>query len=40
MQEIIAYGLLLVALYFLVRKFIWKPKSKSGSNCDSDCNCH
>jgi hypothetical protein len=38
-QEILVYVVLIVALGFLVRKFIWKPKSKK--NCGDDgCGCH
>jgi len=38
-QEILVYILVIVALGFLVRKFIWTPKSKK--NCgDGDCGCH
>ncbi|TGD57537.1 FeoB-associated Cys-rich membrane protein [Flavobacterium humi] len=38
-QEIIAFSLLGVAVYFLYRKFFVKKK-KSKKNCgDSDCGC-
>jgi hypothetical protein len=37
-QEIIAVGILLLALAFLIRKFFWKKKSNK--NCgDGDCGC-
>nr|WP_243456731.1 FeoB-associated Cys-rich membrane protein [Polaribacter batillariae] len=38
MQEIIAYSLLIIALFFLVKKFLL-PKKKKG-NCGTDCGCH
>jgi hypothetical protein len=38
-QQILVYITVIVAIAFLVRKFIWKPKSKK--NCgDDDCGCH
>jgi hypothetical protein len=37
-QEIIAYGILAVAVVFLARKFFFKKKKKNG--CDTDCGCH
>jgi flagellar biogenesis protein FliO len=37
MQEVITYIILVIAVYFLVRKFIFKPKNKKG--CDTDCGC-
>lgn len=38
-QEIVVYVLVLIAIGFLVRKFIWKKKSDK--NCgDDDCGCH
>jgi hypothetical protein len=37
-QEIIVYLIVVAALVFLVRKFIWKKKSKK--NCGgTDCGC-
>ncbi|MGL2962749.1 FeoB-associated Cys-rich membrane protein [Flavobacterium sp. RSB2_4_14] len=38
-QEILVYVLVIVALGFLARKFIWKPKSKKNCGKD-DCGCH
>ena len=38
-QEIIAFVLLGIALFFLVKKYFWKKKSDK--NCGSDdCGCH
>ena len=38
-QEFIAYGLLGIAVFFLIRKFFFKKKS--GKNCgDDECGCH
>ncbi|MEK8179119.1 FeoB-associated Cys-rich membrane protein [Flavobacterium buctense] len=38
-QEIGVYIVVLLAVGFLVRKYIWKPKSKK--NCgNDDCGCH
>jgi len=38
-QEIGVYIVVLLAVAFLVRKYIWKPKSKK--NCgNDDCGCH
>lgn len=41
-QEILAFGILSGAVFFLVRKFIAKPlASNSKSGCgDDDCGCH
>ncbi|MFA7444492.1 MAG: FeoB-associated Cys-rich membrane protein [Flavobacteriaceae bacterium] len=36
-QDIIVYVALAVAVFFLLRKFIFKPKSKKNNGCDSDC---
>jgi len=39
-QEVIAYILLGIALFFLLKKFFFKKK-KSGKDCGSDgCGCH
>jgi len=38
-QEIIAFGILVVAVAFLARKFFFKPKKKK-NGCDTDCGCH
>lgn len=40
-QELIVYVLVAGAAVFLVKKFIFKKKKKSG-NCgsDEDCGCH
>jgi hypothetical protein len=38
-QEILAYCILAVAIFFLVRKFFWKKKKDK--NCgNGDCGCH
>jgi len=38
-QEILVCITVIIAFAFLVKKFIWKPKSKK--NCgDDDCACH
>jgi hypothetical protein len=38
-QEIGVYAVLAIAVGFLARKYIWKPKSKK--NCSNDdCGCH
>jgi len=42
-QNILVFSALAIALLFLVRKFVWKPKKvKSSSACGSDdgCGCH
>ncbi|RYZ85334.1 MAG: FeoB-associated Cys-rich membrane protein [Proteobacteria bacterium] len=36
-QEIAAFGILLIAVAFLVRKFFWKKKKDTG--CGPDCGC-
>jgi len=38
-QEIIAYALLGVAIFFLVRKFFFKKKKKGGDCGSNDCGC-
>jgi len=38
-QEILVYIILAVAIVFLLRKFVFKPKNKKGK-CDTDCGCH
>ncbi len=38
MQEILVYIALGIAIFFLVRKYIFKPKKKKG-DCDTDCKC-
>ncbi|RZJ73214.1 FeoB-associated Cys-rich membrane protein [Flavobacterium sp.] len=37
-QQIIAFGILFVAVYFLARKFFFKKKKKDGCG-GSDCKC-
>jgi hypothetical protein len=37
-QEIIAFGLLAVAVAFLAKKFFFKKKKDK--NCGNDCGCH
>jgi len=41
-QNILVFSTLGLALVFLVRKFVWKPKKVSGKSCGSDegCGCH
>jgi hypothetical protein len=40
-QEILAFVLLGIAVFFLIRKFFFKPKKKSGKDCGSgDCGCN
>ena len=41
-QNILVFSALAIALLFLVRKFIWKPKKKSSKACGNDdgCGCH
>ncbi|WP_084127054.1 FeoB-associated Cys-rich membrane protein [Flavobacterium terrae] len=36
-QQVIAFGLLIVAIAFLVKKFFFKKKNDK--NCGSDCGC-
>ncbi|WP_319800124.1 MULTISPECIES: FeoB-associated Cys-rich membrane protein [Flavobacterium] len=36
-QQIIAFGILIVAIVFLVKKFFFKKKN--GKNCGNDCGC-
>jgi len=42
LQNILAFTTLALALAFIVRKFIWKPKKKSTKACGSGdgCGCH
>ncbi len=37
MQQILVYIILGIAVGFLLKKFIFKPKNKSG--CDKGCGC-
>ena len=41
-QNILVFSALALALFFLVRKFIWSPKKKSTKACggDDSCGCH
>lgn len=36
-QEIIAFALLALAVFFVAKKFIFKKKGKDG--CDTGCGC-
>jgi hypothetical protein len=37
-QEILAFGILILAIAFLIKKYFWKKKSDK--NCwDGDCGC-
>jgi len=38
LQQILAYGLLLFAVFFLIKKYVLKQKKKK-PNCGKDCNC-
>ena len=38
-QEILAFSALIIAIDFLLKKFIWKPKSKKSCGSE-DCGCH
>ena len=41
LQNILAFSTLIIAVAYLVSKFIWKPKKSISKNCKSgDCNCH
>ncbi len=37
MQEIITYIILGIAVLYLLRKFVFKPKNNK--KCDTDCGC-
>jgi hypothetical protein len=38
-QEILAFGILILAIAFLIRKYFWKKKSDA--NCgNGDCGCN
>ncbi|MCT4629556.1 FeoB-associated Cys-rich membrane protein [Winogradskyella sp.] len=40
-QNILVFSALILAIGFLVYKFLWKPKKKKATNCGTnDCNCH
>ncbi len=41
-QNILVFTALALAIGFIVRKFIWKPKSKTTKACgtDGNCGCH
>ena len=40
-QNILVVLTLAIAIIFLVRKFIWKPKKAIDKGCgSSDCGCH
>nr|WP_299666739.1 FeoB-associated Cys-rich membrane protein [uncultured Polaribacter sp.] len=38
MQEILVYLFVVIALFFLVKKYVFPPKKKGG--CGTDCGCH
>lgn len=42
LQNILVFAALGLALMFLVKKFIWKPKKAPAKSCggDDDCGCH
>ncbi|WP_152611400.1 FeoB-associated Cys-rich membrane protein [Psychroserpens mesophilus] len=41
-QNILVFSALSIAIVFLVRKFIWKPRKVSTKACGGDdgCGCH
>ncbi|NRB82995.1 MAG: FeoB-associated Cys-rich membrane protein [Winogradskyella sp.] len=40
-QNILVFSTLALAVIFLVRKFIWKPKKATKScGANDDCGCH
>jgi hypothetical protein len=39
LQEIIAYTILAVAIGYILRKFVFRKKKKSGTGCGTDCGC-
>ena len=40
-QNILATSTLVIALAFMISKFIWKPSKKTKKNCsESSCGCH
>lgn len=39
-QHILAYAALGLALFYLVRRFFWKPKKKNDGCGSEDCGCH
>jgi len=40
LQSIIAYLLVVAAVAFLIKKFLWKKKKKAGDCGGDDCGCH
>lgn len=42
LQNILVFTALALALVFLVKKFVWKPKKASSKSCggDDSCGCH
>ena len=38
MQEVIVYFLVVLAVFFLVKKYVFP--SKKAKNCNSNCGCH
>ncbi|PNQ74687.1 FeoB-associated Cys-rich membrane protein [Hanstruepera neustonica] len=40
-QNILVVVALIIAVVFLIGKFIYSPQKKTSKNCDSnDCGCH
>jgi len=39
-QSIIAYILVIAAVFFLAKKFFWKKRKKAGNCGSDDCGCH
>jgi hypothetical protein len=38
LQQVLVYVILVAALLFLLKNYIFRGKKKN--NCDSDCDCH
>ena len=39
-QNILVFTALALALVFIVRKYIWKPKTTKACGTDDNCGCH
>jgi hypothetical protein len=39
MQDVIVYILVVMAVVFLMKKYVFSSKKK-GKSCDTDCGCH
>jgi len=41
LQNIMVIIIVGIAVWFLVKKFLWKPKKDSNGSCgNDDCGCH